>query len=289
LNVSRFGNDNGGVGPFVDLPGGQALSKLRPPNVPGRENYPVEADVFEQRQTPSIFGLGLLDSVPDAVILANADPGDGNGDGIFGVAHVKLISGNPEVGRFGWKAQVPKLADFVRDAMGGENGITTPDDGRGFALVTDSDTVSDPEFSELQVGDLAFFLENLAAPVRVGSTTPEVLLGEVVFSDIKCDVCHIPTLAGTGGPVTAYTNLLLHDVMPPNYRGMSEPGAGVGMFRTSPLWGIRHTAPYMHDGRAETLVDAILAHDTEGLLSSTAYGLLPANEQDALIAFLEDL
>jgi hypothetical protein len=289
LNVTRFGSDNGGAGPFQDLPGGQGLSKLRPPLVPGRESYPPEADVFEQRQTPSLFGLGLLDSVPDAVILANEDPGDGNGDGIFGVAHLKTIGGLQEVGRFGWKAQVPRLADFVRDAMGGENGITTPDDGRGFALVSDADAVADPEFSEQQVGDMAFFLEQLAAPQRVGSVSLQVTRGEEVFSEITCDRCHIPTLQGSGGPVTAYTNLLVHDVMAPGYRGMSEPGAPTGFFRTPPLWGIRLSAPYMHDGRAETLRDAIQAHDGEGLGASSAYALVSASDQEALIAFLEDL
>ena len=131
LNVSRFGYDHGGAGPFEDLPGGQGLSKLRPPWVEGREEYdPSQADVFEQRQTPALFGAGLIESIPDAAILANEDRDDSNGDGIKGVARELVILGNLEVGHFGWKGQAPKLVDFIRDAMGGECGITTTDDGR---------------------------------------------------------------------------------------------------------------------------------------------------------------
>jgi len=289
LNVSRFGFDNGGLGPFQNLPGGQAASKLRPPPIDDREDYPMQADVFEQRQTPSVLGLGLLDGIADSAILANEDPLDLNGDGITGVARIVTINGIPEVGKFGWKAQAPQLADFVRDAMGGENGITTPDDGRGFALVSDSDAVADPEFAQAEIDDMAFFLENLGPPLRVGSTAPEVLQGEVLFGVLMCDRCHIPNLNGPVEPINAYTDLLLHNVMPPGFRGMEEPGAGSGVFRTPPLWGIRHTLPYMHDGRAEDLTQAVMAHDSEGLASSTAFSLLDQASKDALIAFLEDI
>jgi CxxC motif-containing protein (DUF1111 family) len=289
LNVSRFGFDNGGFGPFQNLPGGQGLSKLRPPMTLGRENYPVQADVFEQRQTPSLFGLGLIEGISDANILANEDPSDSDGDGIFGVARVLIIDGSPEVGKFGWKSQVPTLEDFVRDAMAGENGITTPSVGRGFALATDADSVPDPELSEPEVDEMAFYLENLGPPLRVGSVAPEVAQGELLFTALMCSRCHIPNINGVVDPVFAYTNLLLHDVMPTDYRGMEEPGAGNGMFRTPPLWGIRFSAPYMHDGRARGLREAIMAHESEAQASSDAFALLSASQQSSLIAFLRDL
>jgi len=89
LNVSRFGLDNGGQGPFMNLPGGQIASRLRRPDMPGREEFdPTTADVFEQRQTPTLFGSGLIDGIPESEILANADPMDLNGDGIAGVARM---------------------------------------------------------------------------------------------------------------------------------------------------------------------------------------------------------
>lgn len=290
LNVSRMARDNGGLGPFQNLPGGQAISKLRPPYEPGREEYDDDrADVFEQRQTPSIFGLGLLDAIPEAEILAHEDPNDLDGDGVRGVARRLTVGGAQEIGRFGWKAQVPRLADFVRDAMAGELGLTTGDDGRGFALLADADAVADPELDEQAVADVAFFMENLAAPRRVGALDPQVTAGELLFETVGCAKCHRPELAGPAGPVRAYTDLLLHRVMPGNYRGMSEPGAGIGVFRTPPLWGIRLTAPYLHDGRAEDLRAAIVAHAGEAQAVKQAYQALPALDQDALLAFLEDL
>ena len=290
FNVSRFARDEGGAGPFSNLPGGQGLSVLYPPHVPGREEYDeATADVFEQRQTPSVLGDGLIDTISDSVIIANEDPTDADGDGIFGVARRLNVSSNIEIGKFGWKAQVPTLRDFTNDAMFGELGITTPDDGRGFGMRTDGDTIADPEISAAQVDDITDFMVSLPAPARGGSVDPQVAIGEALFATIGCAVCHIPELTGSGGPVALYSNLLLHNVMPSNYRGMEEPGAGVGFFRTPPLWGIKDTAPYMHDGRAEDLNAAILSHDGESTAVRQAYEALSAVDMQALLLFLEDL
>ena len=289
LNVSRFAFDNGGLGPYTDLPGGQGLSKLFPPFIPLREECNGSADVFEQRQTPSILGLGFVSEITDDVIIANEDPTDLNSDGVFGVARRLNVNGVVEVGKFGWKAQLPKVTDFGRDAMLGENGITTPNDGRGLTPNEDADTAFDPELSFRDFEDLKMFMRKLAPPARKGSTAPEVAAGELLFDQVGCATCHIPSLMGPSGPVNLYSNLLLHNVMPPGFRGMSEDGAGVGMYRTSPLWGISDTAPYMHDGRAEDLDAAIRAHFSEAENARVSYEGLTPTEQAELIAFLEDL
>jgi CxxC motif-containing protein (DUF1111 family) len=292
LNVSLFGNDNGGNGPFTNLPGGPAVSKMFPPSVHGREEYPVGingADVFEQRQTPSVLGNGLIGQISSVVITANEDVNDANNDGIFGVARRLTIAGNIEIGRFGWKAQVPLLADFVNDAMFNELGLTTPDNGRGFAGLTDADNVSDPEITQEQVDDIRHFIAMLPPPQRGGSAAPEVAEGQTTFQTIGCALCHTPSLASPLGPVPLFSNLLLHNVMPPDFRGMAEPGAASGFYRTPPLWGIKDTAPYMHDGRAEDLRGAILAHSGEAEAVRIAYGDLGPTEQNSLILFLEDL
>ena len=291
LNVSRFGDDGGGTYPFRDLPGGQGLSKMRPPWVDGREETnPRTASVFEQRQTPSILGDGRIDEIPGDVIQANEDPLDLNGDGIFGIARLIDIGGVLEVGRFGWKAQVPRLRDFVMDAAGGELGMTTPDDGRGFALLSDPDPVADPEFRLDEVDDMAHFLSRLPAPERRPAKRPDLVAhGEELFSSIGCALCHIPSLDSPWGPVALYSNLLLHNVMPADFRGMAEPGADVGFFRTPPLWGIVDTAPYMHDGRASTLRAAIDAHDGEAAGVRTEFENLMPAAQEALIFFLKHL
>ncbi len=290
LNVSRAGFDNFGSGPFINIPGGQGFSKLYPSWVPGREEYDtLLADVFEQRQTPSILGDGLIDAISDAEILSNEDPMDANMDGIFGVARIVSVGGGTEVGRFGWKGQVPHLEDFTRDAMGGELGLTTPADGRGFAFTSDSDSVADPEISEGEVDDITFFMVELGAPLRTFSADPDVALGESLFTSVGCAKCHTPSLMGAAGPVPLYSNLLIHNVMPSNFRGMEEPGAAAGFFQTPPLWGIKDTAPYMHDGRGEDLTEAILAHDGEAVAVRTAFEVLSAGDQAAVIAFLNDL
>ena len=292
LNVTRFARDYNGSGPVEDFPSGQGLSKLYPPTVHGREEHPQGprgADVFEQRQTPSILGDGLIDQIPGVVITANEDVIDADGDGIFGVARRLNVGGTIEIGRYGWKAQIPRLADFVNDAMIGELGITTPDNGRGFAGLSDGDPVADPEITSQQVGDVAAFLASLPAPQRGGSTDPRVAEGLEAFIEIGCAKCHTPSLPSPNGPVPLFSNLLLHNVMPDDYRGMSELGAGPGYFRTPPLWGIKDTAPYMHDGRAEDLRGAILAHFGEAKRVRDNFVGLGQTRQEALILFLEDL
>lgn len=287
LNVSRFGDDGGGTVPFEDLPGGQMLSKLRPPFEPLREEYdPGTATVFEQRQTPSLLGAGLIDSIYESEILARQDPDDRDGDGIFGVARIVQVGSNHEVGRFGWKAQVPRLRDFVNDAMGGELGITAPDDGRGFALLADDDAVADPEITPEEVDELARFMELLPPPRRSTVVSADAQLGGQLFDEIGCANCHVPTLQGSRGPVNLYSNLLLHNVMADGFRGVAEEGAGVGLYRTPPLWGISDTAPYLHDGRGETLEQAIELHAGEAAAVTQRFLELDAHDRDALLAFL---
>lgn len=290
LNVSRMAYDNNGADPPQNVDGGQTLSRLFPPFIVGREEWdPLASDVFEQRQTPTLLGGGLIDGIPDGVIAANEDPLDSDGDGIFGVARRVQVAGFEEIGRFGWKAQLPRLRDILHDACFNELGLTTPDEGRGFSVRSDADQVADPELSIAAIDHFTAFLEDLPAPQRGGSSDPRVAIGESLFATIGCAKCHVPALQGADGPVPLFSNLLLHDVMPDGFRGMAEEGAGVGMYRTPPLWGIGDTAPYMHDGRAEDLRAAILAHFGEAEGVRTSYEQLAAADQEALSLFLEDL
>ncbi len=290
LNVLRYGFDGGTQANFVNLPNGQVASKLRLPGM-GRDELETNADVFEQRQTPPIFGSGRVDLIPDANILANEDPTDADGDGIFGVAHMVTVGGGGiEVGRFGWKAQLPRLSDFLNDAMAGENGLTTPDNGRGFNLATDGDGVADPELSVSEFDDCLFFMKELAPPPRGGSTHPDVVIGQSYFNAIGCAVCHRPSLNDVNGdPVQLYSDLLLHNVLPADFHGVVQGQAGVGYYRTPPLWGIRHSAPYFHDGRAETIIEAIQSHEGEAIEVVTGFNDLAPAHQQAVLMFLNDL
>lgn len=245
-------------------------------------------NMFELRQTPHIFGLGLVDAISEATIAANADPDDANGDGISGRTHV-LSDGR--IGRFGWKAQVPSAAEFVRDAVGSELGLTmSGQTGLTFGITSDDDGVIDPEFSLSQADDLLFFLTNLGPPPRAPeSDASAVMRGQAIFSQIGCDRCHIPVLASARGDVPLYSDLLLHEILAEGSPGIADGDAGMREFRTAPLWGLSRTAPYFHSGVADTIDEAIRLHDGEALDIRTSYTQLSAEDRAALLAFLGTL
>ncbi|MSR74720.1 MAG: hypothetical protein EXS14_04525 [Planctomycetes bacterium] len=295
LNVSRVASSNVGKGfgtVLTEDPFGnpQILSRLTRSEFVLREEYdPAITDIFEQRNPPPLFGLGLVERIPAATILALQDPNDLNGDGIRGVARMLTVEGVTVLGRFGWKAQVPTMRDFLRDAMGEENGITVDATGNPFGISIDGDGISDPELSSADFDAAKFFLEHLAAPERAGSTSTYVASGELLFTQIGCSKCHTPVLQNASGPVRLFSNLLLHNVATEEFSGMEEPSAGSGFYRTPPLWGLRHSRPYMHDGSAETPFDAIRAHAGEATGVLNAYNALSETQQSALLAFLDDL
>lgn len=248
-----------------------------------------EAQVFEQRQTPHLFGLGLIDRLPDAVILANADPLD--------LKEPHGISGKPawtddhRLGRFGHKAQVPSLGEFVRDAVSAELGLTIErQEGLTFGRLQDDDDVPDPEFSAAQAGLLASFLGQLGPPPRQTSAqSPASIAGAEVFERIGCAACHVPSLSGPDGPVPLYSDLLLHEILPAGQLGIEDGSAGMREFRTTPLWGLAKTAPYWHSGEADTIAQSIELHAGEGAESRDRFRALSADDQRALLSFLESL
>lgn len=251
----------------------------------------ANVNFFEPRQTPHVFGFGLIDAIADETLLALADPEDADGDGISGRVN-RLADGR--IGRVGWKADVPTVAEFVRDAMGAELGMTLPaQTGLTFGIVQDADGVADPELPLAEIEDLNFFLNMLAGPPRAEVTDPAeqaiVDRGEVLFAETGCTACHVPVLPGALGPVPLFSDLLLHDILPEGHSGMVSADAQMREFRTAPLWGLRATAPYFHSGEADTITQAILLHDGEATAARSAYAGLSASDQAALVAFLNTL
>ena len=236
-------------------------------------------------------GLGFISSAisPEATILAGEDINDGDGDGVFGMAH--MLAGNV-VGRFGWKAQVPDLRSFLRDAMGNELGITVPNTGNTFGFLGDGDNASDPELPQADLEDMLFFMQMLDFGPKLPPTT-ESTLGEAVFLSIGCAKCHTPIMDN----VELYSNLLLHNVLglppgmgpPPWFQGVADGQATSGLSRTPPLRGLRDTAPYFHDGRSETVDDAIRRHAEEATSAKTQYEQLSPADRAAILAFLDGL
>lgn len=251
---------------------------------------PVAQDavnVYETRQTPHLFGLGLLDEVSEMEIVARADPDDArDGDGITGRVS---YTDDGRVGRFGWKAQVPSVAEFVRDAVTAELGMTLPyQEGLNFGRMHDNDPVADPEFSMEQTELLTWYLGALGPPPRQpGAEATQD--GLQIFKEVGCDGCHVPALNGPQGPVPAFSDLLLHEILPEGAVGIEETSASMREFRTAPLWGLSQTAPYWHTGEAETIEAAIELHDGEARATTEAWHALSEADRSRLLAFLKSL
>ncbi len=282
VNVMRYGSEQP-EGEFVSPHGGTILSKLSVPALVRLEHDAEQHDVFEPRQTPQVFGLGLIDSIADDTIRGNADPDDLDGDGVRGVVH-DLIDGR--VGRFSWKGGVPSTREFVRDGMSNELGLTLPaEDGLTFGFLTDEDDIADPELSMSELDAITYYLTHLAplAPVA------DVPGGLAAFTEVGCASCHIPELPGEDGPVPLFSDLLLHATQDDGYVGIVDGMANGRMFRTAPLWGLHATAPYMHDGAAQTVTEAIAAHAGEAAASRDAFMAAPAAQRSLIVEFLESL
>jgi len=299
LHVSAIGAE-GMCDALFDL-GGPVIQQRATPALEAlgivSEPVPDEATGEAQRTTPDVFGFGLLDAIPDATILALADPDDRDGDGVSGRAHV-LPGGH--VGRFGRKAVVASLAQFNEGAFQIEIGITTPNQPfestiAGKPLPEGVDPLPEPELTAEQVARVDDYVRFLAPP----SPAPfdhTARKGKRVFERIGCAACHVPSLR-TGDhevrvlsrkEVAAYTDLLLHD-MGPELADICLVDATPSEFRTEPLMGLRHMQRFLHDGRATTVTDAILAHGGEAERSRTAFADLDESERQALLAFLGTL
>ena len=283
---------------------------LRTPNYEIKDTYqPLPDDVeISPRVAPVVFGLGLLEAIPESTILALEDEDDQDGDGISGKANYvwDVQERGLNLGRFGWKANQPTLLQQVASAYHDDIGITTsllPRENSAGQLQHDG-RGDDPELSDEILDVVTFYIQTLAVPARRNLDDPNVQRGEELFESAGCSGCHIPTLrTGTLAEVPAvsnqtihpYTDLLLHDMGPGLADNRPDFLAGGSEWRTPPLWGIGlikvvngHTN-LLHDGRARGLLEAILWHGGEAEQSREAVQNMSASDRDALIAFLESL
>ena len=139
------------------------------------------------------------------------------------------------------------------------------------------------------VDAIASFIELLAPPSRAPVDPALETQGEALFGTLGCASCHVPELRTADGlEVRAYTDLLLHRVTV-DAIGIEQGEAGINDFRTPPLWGLRATAPYLHDGRAHSIEAAIAGHDGEARAARSRYEDASGPQRAALLAFLESL
>ena len=266
--------------------------------------------ISAQRNGLPIFGVGLFEFISDQTILANTDPNDLDGDGISG----RFNTDNGTLGRFGVKAQSNNIELFTRAPLQNQMGITSdPFLGSAGTVsyahaafqasanpnlpTTDNDGVPDPEINSGDLGDLIAFTRFLAPP-EPKPFNASAANGELLFEDIGCAKCHMPELESSRGPVRAYTDLLLHDMGPdladelnfgiPQFATADLFRTG-HEFRTQPLWGVSLSGPFLHDGRARTLEEAITMHGGEAQASRDEFLALTPVERDDIISFLEHL
>ena len=295
--VTRFGRFRAdGFDPLTELGGPVVQARgVETPGctVPG-EIVPPEATVVARRDTPPLYGVGLIDSIPDRQILRRADLLDGDHDGVRG--HANTVRGR--VGRFGWKAQIVSVRQFVATAYLNELGITSPDlpdellpQGRR-ALC---DGAHDPEDNGTRIDAVTRFLA-LLAPLRPSPGDAAARAGRILFRRLGCETCHTTALrAGRRAPTRAlrdrrvrmFSDLLLHDMGSELADRIPQGFASGSEFRTTPLWGVRASAPYLHDGRAASLEQAIVLHGGEAEAARARFLALSAARRAALLAFLE--
>ncbi|MFT3809504.1 MAG: di-heme oxidoredictase family protein [Micropepsaceae bacterium] len=275
---------------------------------------PMDGVLTSPRVAPQVIGLGLLEAVPDATLLALADPDDADGDGISGrVNRVWSDSqGKTQIGRFGWKANAPTLLDQSVDAALGDIGLTTSVHPRQNCSPVQADCLAaydqgaadGPEITDEFVAKLVIYTQTLAVPRQRNEADPAVVRGEALFRSAGCAACHVPTLET--GPDAAlpelanqtfhpFTDLLLHDMGPGLADNRPDFEASGSEWRTPPLWGLGliqqvngHTL-LLHDGRARGFAEAILWHDGEGAAAREAFRTMPKDDRDALVAFLKSL
>jgi CxxC motif-containing protein (DUF1111 family) len=282
--------------------------------LPGSRNNHCLARSFprgvhiSQRNTPALFGARLIDAIPERVIVAGEKaqrvkwgmvaPGDK--DALVGRA-LRLADGH--VGRFGWKAQTASLSDFVQAACANELGLSNPEHPQPRPLDKRDWLERGLDLTKEQCDQLTAFVASLPRPVERlpddALSRQDAAAGKHLFGTIGCADCHTPNLGSAEG---IYSDLLLHDMgqdlvgggsygQPPLPRPDGKPGEGPspGEWRTPPLWGVADSAPYLHDGRAATLDQAIRLHGGQGHRAAEQFQGLRIEDQQRVVGFLMTL
>lgn len=276
-----------------------------------------EADTgFTMLVSPALVGMGLLDNIPDEMIMANADPDDKNNDGISGRVSWVFNKQEKVIGRFGYKASVANISAQNQSAFNTDLGLSTPLNPSAFgdctALQTDCMTsangnsthLDNLEVDKQQARLVDLFISLSSPPAMRNLTSPDFLDGKRLFDDGGCASCHTPKMQ-TGDHSSfavlnnrtfyPFTDMLLHDMGEGLASGFPSFSASPREWRTAPLWGIGLSEKvsgrvgFLHDGRARNIEEAILWHGGEAKGSQEFYKSLHKEHRNKLIYFLESL
>lgn len=301
--------DDAGVVEFAD---GEKVTLRKPKPRFDKLNFgPIGAEtMLSLRFTPPIFGMGLLEAVPEETLLDIAKKQAEHG-----------ISGRPNtvwdpytkqtrMGRFGWKANAPSIRMQIALAYHGDIGATTSlfieDNCTSVqALCLASTPNNRPEVIDVNWDEIEFWTQGLAVPARRNVADADFKRGEDLFDEAKCSVCHVPTMKTAAEFKTlpqlanqifhAYTDLLLHDMGEGLSDGRPDYAASPREWRTPPLWGlglsetVTGSTAMLHDGRAANATEAILWHDGEAKISREAFRKMAKADRDALLKFLNSI
>jgi CxxC motif-containing protein (DUF1111 family) len=309
-----------------------AIQQFRSPTQGTQAHIDNFLFVGSQRNPTALFGAGLIDSIPEAVIRENAGKKHKDFPEVQGrVARLK----DGRIGRFGWKNQTATLYDFAMTACAVELGLDVP--GHPQAGVPHKPDYQSPghDMNKAECDALVDFLKKLPAPKQAAPANKQqaeyLAAGEAKFAAVGCATCHTKNL---GDAKEIYSDLLLHDmgqdlgdsgsygIFIPNSpeEGGEEPIPSLGQqqvaifggsiagqlqtdraerektigamrqeWRTPPLWGVRDSGPYLHDGRAESLEQAIALHGGEAARSAQRFFELSTEERLQVMAFLKSL
>lgn len=261
---------------------------------------------ISQRNTPAIFGAKLIEEIPDQVIESEARRQRlkwafvSNKSEDAPVGRVPYLEGG-KIAHFGWKGQTATLGDFVQGACANELGLSNPAADQPASLAKGDYKGTGTDLTQVQCDQITVFCASLARPIEI---VPDnsfhvdcAVKGRELFESIGCSNCHTPNLGTVEG---IYSDLLMHrmgiDLIGGSYYGAppvpvpdAPDGPHPSEWRTPALWGVADSAPYLHDGRAPTLRDAITQHGGQGQKSATAFQQLSETEKSRLILFLKTL
>ena len=242
--------------------------------------------------------------------------------------NVNVSANDGTITRFGWKAQNKSLLMFAGEAYNVEMGISnelfpqerdetpgclfnaTPEDTLNLTTTpTPSPTLNTAVISDIEA--FANFMQDAGATHVPAPATPATEKGRATFVKIGCAHCHTPSF--TTGKMIASGSSTVPRCSPIQSdgesfsltcsihhagakvlasSGITQGGAGPDEFRTAPLWGVGQRVFFLHDGRANNLVEAIRAHKSRGSEANRVieyFDKLSTVEQQEIIDFLRSL
>ena len=283
--------------------------------------------VYSPRSAQPMLGVGLLEAVPEADILARARATPDE-DGVKGQPNYVYDpeTGAVRLGRFGWKASKFSLRHQAASALLADMSVTSPVYRSRDCLAGSANCAAskaEPGISDAELRSISRYLGLLAVPAQrsLASGFPrgvaplpdldvdpaQVAAGAKVFQGLRCSSCHTAEMKTGSGhelaevrnqTIKPYTDLLLHDMGPGLADAYVEGQATGNLWRTAPLWGIGYTdramgtagkVGYLHDGRARNLTEAVMWHGGEAERARQRFAGLSAADRQALLAFLQSL